>query len=68
MTPRFVSPRFEPTRDYDILIKRHNSAKVEYIKTVKGHQLNRIIYALEETPDKDFDKFRRLKIASSHKS
>jgi len=46
--PRFISPRFETTRDYDILIKRHNSAKDEYIKTVRGHQLNRILDTLEE--------------------
>ena len=55
MTPRFQPPRFEPTANYDILIKRHNSAKVEYIKTVQGHQLNRIIDTLEEKHHADYE-------------
>ena len=67
MTPRFQPPRFEPTANYDILIKRHNRAKPEYNKTVQGHQLNRIIDTLEENFDRDFDKFGRLKIASTPK-
>ena len=67
MTPRFQPPRFEPTANYDILIKKHNSAKVEYIKTVQGHQLNRIIDTLEENFDRDFNKFGRIKIEPSPK-
>ena len=60
-----MTKTFEPTHDYDILIKGHRSAKVEYIKTVKGHQLNRIIDTLEENTD--FDKWGRPKIAPTPK-